>query len=55
LACNCENPLDTYDSDEGSLDLEFFAKPLVLGGIASQLLIVLITLASFDDARREVL
>ena len=52
---NCENPLDTYDSDEGGLDLEFFAKSLVLGGIASQFLIVLVTLASFDDAWREIL
>ena len=52
---NFVNPLGTYDSDEGGLDLEFFAKSLILGGIASQFLIVLIPLASFDNAWREVL
>lgn len=55
LGVYCKNWVDTYDRDEGGLDLELLINPLVLGGIVSQLLIVLILSASFENTRREVL
>jgi len=50
-----ENLFDTYDRDKRGFDLEFLIDPLVLSGVVSQLLIVLVLPASFDDTRGEVL
>lgn len=51
----CESRVETYDHDEGSLDPEFLVNSLELDGVVSQLLIVLVQSASFENARREVL
>jgi len=55
LGVYCKNRVDTYDRDEGGLDLELLINPMVLGGVVSQLLIVPILSASFENTRREVL
>ena len=47
--------LDTYDRDEGGLNLEFLVNPLVLDRIVSQILVVLIPATSVKNTRREVL
>ena len=47
--------LDTYDRDEGGLNLEFLVNPLELEGVVSQLIIVLVPPASFENTRREIL
>ena len=50
-----ENPLETYDHDKSNLNLEFLVSPLELERVISQLIIVLVPPASFENTRREVL
>ena len=50
-----ENQFAAYDHDQGRFDLELLVDPLRLNGVVSQLLVVLVQPASFENTTREVL
>jgi hypothetical protein len=50
-----EDRFETYDHNQGGFNLELLVDPPELDGVVSQLLVVLVQPASFENTRREVL